>query len=72
MNIDNVELSQFPADLRYGSNADERADHKKAQNLLPGLHERDKDKIQIPHPRLPNTWLLVSREKAKKLGYDVK
>ena len=41
----------------------------KAIELLKQCKERDKELVRIPHPTLPKTWLMVTKEKAKKLGY---
>jgi hypothetical protein len=41
--------------------------HEKAKEALKRVKQRDKCKVRIPHPTLPNTWLLVSPEKAKIL-----
>lgn len=41
--------------------------HAKAKELLGSAKERDAGKVRVKHPTLPNTWLYVSRERAKNL-----
>lgn len=42
--------------------------HDKAKEVLKKVKQRDKAKVRIPHPTLPNTWLLVSPERAKQIN----
>lgn len=70
MNIDNVVMSQFPADLRsFNSDAGEK--HRAALKLQKDLQKRDRRKIRVPHPTLPNTWLLVTKKRARELGCKI-
>ena len=43
---------------------------RKAKELLEECKRREVERgeIKVPHPKLPNTWLMVSKEKAKQLG----
>lgn len=38
-----------------------------ALELLKLVKKRDEGKVCVPHPKLPKTWIMVSREKAKKM-----
>ena len=57
-----LEVSDSPGDYFHS-----RESRRYAQDAVKKCKERDKGKVQIPHPKLPNTWLLVSPEKAKKM-----
>lgn len=41
------------------------ANNTRAKELLKECKERDKDLVRVPHPTLPKTWILVSRENAR-------
>ena len=41
---------------------------EKANKVLEKCKKKDEGKIKVPHPKLPNTWVYMSPEKAKKLG----
>ena len=45
--------------------------HRQALELQQKLQKRDKRKIRVPHPILPNTWLLVTKKRARELGYKI-
>ena len=41
--------------------------HKRARELLQEAKMKDAGKVMVKHPILPNTWLMVSPERAKML-----
>lgn len=41
---------------------------KKANKVLEKCKKRDEGKIKVPHPKLPNTWVFMDPEKARKMG----
>ena len=41
--------------------------HNRVRELLDQAKKRDAGKVPVKHPTLPNTWLMVSPEKAKIL-----
>lgn len=40
---------------------------EKAREVLKAAQLRDADKVAVKHPTLPNTWIMVSPERAKIL-----
>ena len=68
MNLDYIDFLRSD-DVIPGSGALISTPRVKTIELLKQCQERDKDLVRIPHPKLPRTWLLVSKEKARKLGY---
>lgn len=55
-------LTPFSGNTYSASNA-------RARELLEQCRERDKNLVRVPHPNLPNTWLLVTKEKAAQMGH---
>lgn len=58
-----------PDQRYYNNEAGEK--HRQALELQQKLQKRDKRKIRVPHPTLPNTWLLVTKKRARELGCKI-